>query len=323
MAESSGEFALIDWIRRNSARQPQVETGIGDDASVLRFDSGRTIVTADMLMDGVHFRLSESTPESVGRKCLAVNLSDVAAMAGQPTAAFLCLALPRTGGAPLAERLYDGMKPLAEQFNVEIAGGDTNIWDGPLVVSVTILGEPAGVEPILRSGAHPGDWLLVTGSLGGSLSGRHLTFTPRVQEAMALARSASLHAMIDLSDGLASDLRHILRESQVGALIDANTIPISDDVDPALSPAEQLHHALTDGEDFELLLTLSPEQGAALLQNPPVEARLTKIGTISAEQRCLMVDFDGETVELPSGGWEHRFGSTEPDDSPPSRGDTE
>ena len=307
MAESRGEFALIDWLRQNSAGHPLVEAGIGDDAAIVRTASGRTLVTADMLMDGVHFRLGESSPEAVGRKCLAVNLSDIAAMAGRPVAAFVCLALPRDGGEHLAKRLYDGMRPLAEQFEVAIAGGDTNAWDGPAVVSVTVLGEPVGKGPVLRSGAQPGDWLMVTGALGGSLSGRHLTFEPRLHEAVALSDRVDLHAMIDLSDGLASDLRHILTESDVGAMIEAAEVPVSRDVDSALSDAARLHHALTDGEDFELLFAVSPGEGAELMRNPPIDSPLTRIGTITAEQHCRMIDHVGQTVELPCGGWEHGF----------------
>lgn len=307
MAESRGEFALIDWLRRNSAGHALVEAGIGDDAAILHSASGRTLVTADMLMDGVHFRLGESRPEAVGRKCLAVNLSDIAAMAGRPVAAFVCVALPREGGERLAKRLYDGMRPLAEQFEVAIAGGDTNTWDGPAVVSVTVLGEPVGKGPVLRSGAQPGDWLMVTGALGGSLGGRHLTFDPRVQEAAALSARVDLHAMIDLSDGLASDLRHILRESNVGAIVEGADVPISSDVDSALSEAVRLHHALTDGEDFELLFAVSPDEGAELIRDPPIESPLRKIGTITAEKHCRMINHAGQTVELECGGWEHGF----------------
>src|SRR5262249_9078816 len=152
-----------------------------------------------------------------------------------------------------AESLYRGLWRLAEEFGVTIAGGDTNSWDGPLVVSVTLLAEPSEKGPVLRSGAKPGDLLLVTGALGGSIGRRHLSFTPRVREALLIHDASELHAMIDLSDGLASDVRHIAAESRVGIVVEAEQVPISADVDPALPPVERLRHALCDGEDFELL----------------------------------------------------------------------
>lgn len=302
---SAGEFSLIDWIREQSRARPAAPVGIGDDAALVRTSAAGMLVTTDMLMDGVDFDVTTTPHELIGRKSLAVNLSDIAAMAGRPLAAFVSLALPRHGGRDLAEQLYRGLFPLAEEFDVAVAGGDTNTWDGPLVVNVTLLGEPPANGPVLRSGARPRDWLLVTGPLGGSLGGRHLTFTPRVREAAALLAAADLHAMIDLSDGLAADARHIARESRVGIVIDADCVPVHADVDSTLPDSERIVHALTNGEDFELLLAVSPEDGVRLLARTDLDVALTRIGEVIAGDGHFLRSSSGTLHPLPHGGWEH------------------
>lgn len=306
MAFTSGEFAFIAWLRERGVASSAVPLGIGDDAALIRLPAaGEALVTVDMLLEGVHFDLSSASPEAVGRKSLAVNLSDIAAMAGRPLAAFVSVALPRTGGRELAEQLSLGIESLAAEFGVAIAGGDTNSWNGPLVVNVAVIGEPGPKGPVLRSGARPGDWLLVTGALGGSLSGRHLRFRPRVDEAQWLHAAAELHALIDLSDGLVSDVRHILAESGVGAVIDAASLPIHADVDASLPPAERVRHALCDGEDFELLLAVGPDDARRLLSGPGCGVPLTRVGEIIEGTECLLCDLSGAVRPLPAGGWEH------------------
>ncbi len=301
-----GEFQLIDWIRQRSSSHPQVPVGIGDDAALLSPTPGEEIiVTTDMLMDGRHFIVGQTPPELIGRKALAVNLSDIAAMGGRPLAAFISWALPRQGGRDLAQALFKGMAELAESFEIAIAGGDTNSWDGPLVINITLVGETVGRRRILRSGARVGDWIFVTGPLGGSLlSGRHLTFTPRVREALDLVQRVQVSSMLDLSDGIASDLRHILHQSGVGATLDARAIPIHSDVDRTLPEREQLRRALTDGEDFELLFTVSPEEGQRLLACPLEGWTPIRIGTIEAGLGCRLRLPTG-IEPLPRGGWEH------------------
>jgi thiamine-monophosphate kinase len=298
-----------DWIaeiRKRCGSNPRVPIGIGDDAALIRSDGG-VLVTTDMLMDGVDFLVGQTPTELIGRKCLAVNLSDIAAMAGQPTIAVVSLALPEHGGRALAEGLYDGLLKLAEEFGVSIAGGDTNSWDGPLVVSVTLMGEPTSRGPVTRSGAKPGDWVFVTGPLGGSLpSLRHCTFTPRVREALALHEAASLHAMIDLSDGLATDLSHVAAESGVAIIINGDSVPVHDDVVPDRPAAQRLHHALTDGEDFELAFCVSPEDGRRLTNSPPSGVRLHRIGEC-ASGSGLLLRHDDHTKPLTARGWEHKF----------------
>ncbi len=307
MISTHGEFGFIDWVRRRSPLHPAVALGIGDDAAVLRAAGpAGSLVTVDMLMEGVDFTFPPATAESAGRKALAVNLSDIAAMAGRPTAAFVSVALPRHRGEEFARGLHAGLSRLAGEFDTAIAGGDTNSWDGPLVVSVTLIGEPTGAGPVLRSGARPGDWILVTGRFGGSIHGRHLTFTPRVREAQTLHRAATLHALIDVSDGLAADLRHMLDESGVGAVIDAAAVPVHPDVRDDGRPL--LEHALGDGEDFELIVCVPPEEGARLLEAPPIDAPLTKIGEIVAGRDALLRHADGTTAPLPRLGWTHPLG---------------
>src|SRR5438067_13138173 len=195
--EKGGEFAFIDWLRRRTPAAGQVRLGPGDDTAVLAWPGGPDLlVTTDMLLDGSCFLLADAGPRRVGRKAMAVNLSDIAAMAGRPVAAVVSVGLPRQGGRALAEELYAGLREVADAFDTALVGGDTNSWDGPLVISVTLLGEATGRGPVRRRGAKAGDWLLATGPFGGSIRSKHLDFTPRVREALQLNELVSLHAMI-------------------------------------------------------------------------------------------------------------------------------
>jgi thiamine-monophosphate kinase len=305
---AGGEFDHIRWIRQHVSASNRLPVGIGDDTAILRFPSpADCLLTVDMLMEGVHFTLPPATPRQVGRKALGVNLSDIAAMAGKPLAAVVSVALPRNRGVDFARELHAGLQELAEQYHVVVAGGDTNSWDGPLVISVTLLGEATPNGGVLRSSAQVGDWIFVTGSLGGSLDGRHLTFQPRVNEALRLHETVELHSMIDLSDGLSSDLGHILDESQVGAVLLAETIPISDEALASKDDRSPLEHALNDGEDFELLFTVSPEDGRRLLAKPPLDLRISHIGAIVPELECTLIGADGASRTLPRSGWVHKL----------------
>jgi thiamine-monophosphate kinase len=173
---------------------------------------------------------------------------------------------------------------MAAAFDTAIIGGDTNSWQGPLVVSVTLLGEPTGRGAVTRSGARPGDWLLVTGPLGGSILGKHLDFTPRVREAMALHAAAPLHAMIDISDGLAADVNHLCVESRCGAVLWAEHIPISDAARSIQDARSPLEHALGDGEDFELVFATPPQEAQRLVAEQPLAGvRLTAVGECVAK----------------------------------------
>jgi thiamine-monophosphate kinase len=275
MSALSGELAYIEWLRRRIPRDPRVLLGPGDDAAILApFGASPLLVTTDMLLDGSCFRISEAGPRLVGRKAMAVNLSDMAAMAGAPVAAVVSVGLPRLGGKALAEELYFGLGEMAEAFGTAIVGGDTNSWDGPTVISVTLLGKATARGAVTRSGARAGDWLMVTGPLGGSIRGKHLTFTPRVREALALHSIADLHAMIDVSDGLAADVHHICQESGCGAVLRAAAIPIADAARAMNDARSPLDHALGDGEDFELVFAVAPEDGRRLVEAQAVAGTL-------------------------------------------------
>jgi thiamine-monophosphate kinase len=308
VSSDSAEFALIDWIRRRAGSHARVPVGIGDDAAVLAFPSAaQGLITVDMLMEGIHFTFPTATPRQAGRKALAVNLSDIAAMAGRPLAAFASLALPRSRGADFARELFAGMEALAREFDVAMAGGDTNAWDGPLVVSVTVVGEATSRGPVRRSGAQPGDWIIATGEFGSSLAGKHLAFEPRVREALELHEAAPLSAMIDVSDGLAADLYHILDESRTGAVIYERAIPVSKAAENAGDGRSPLDHALGDGEDFELLFTLAATDAQKLLEQPPCAVRLTHIGEINDSGVCELIDPAGNHRTLERLGWTHEF----------------
>ena len=303
----AGELAYLDWLRKQTPSVPRVLVGPGDDCAVLDWSAGRPcLVTTDMLMDGTDFILAEAGPRRVGRKALAVSLSDIAAMAGRPVSAFAAVALPKSGGRELAEQLYHGLRELADAFNIALAGGDTNSWDGPLVVATTIVGEAVGRGPALRSGAKPGDWLLVTGPLGGSIRGKHLHFVPRVREALELHSLVELHAMIDISDGLAADVHHICAESHCGALLVAENIPVSDEAKSVTDGQSPLDHALSDGEDFELAFAVSPDDGRRLLRDQPIAGlELSHIGECIANGFWL--ENHGKRIQLEPRGWEHQL----------------
>lgn len=305
------EFALIDWIRSQVHDRDPVTLGIGDDAACLRPSTDReTLVAIDMLMEGVHFTFPGATPALAGRKAVAVNLSDIAAMGGRPTAIFVSVALPVQRGLSFAQEVHSGVIELANEHQLVIAGGDTNSWNGPLVISVAVTGEPIGLRPVCRSGAKIGDWLFVTGELGGSLpSGRHLSFPPRLAEAKKLVESVDVHSMLDISDGLAADLHHILKSSRVGALVQAGSIPVSRTAQSATDGKPPLLHALSDGEDFELLFSVSPSEGQRLLDHWNHPTPITRIGEITDYPGCWLQQPDGSREQLPPLGWTHHVGS--------------
>ena len=307
MTPSGGEFAFIDWLRRQTPADPRLLIGPGDDCAALSLDpAAPTLVTTDMLMDGTCFRLAEAGPRQVGRKAMAVNLSDIAAMAGLPVAAFVSVALPRQNGRAVAEDLYRGLRDMADGFNTVIAGGDTNSWDGPLVICVTLLGQATERGPVRRSGAKPGDWLLVTGPLGGSIAGKHLTFTPRVREALQLHQFADLHAMIDISDGLAADVNHICLESRCGAVLRAEAIPISEAAWSMNDGRSPLDHALSDGEDFELAFAMPPAAAQQLLQVQPVPG-ITCVHIGECIDQGLWLEENGRRHVLEPRGYIHEI----------------
>lgn len=314
------ESEFIAWLRDRLPVPDNSLFGPGDDAALLPCGpTGKCLATVDLLNDGVDFILAETDARRVGRKALAVNLSDIAAMAGRPTAALVALALPRQGASQadgkhlsaleLAIELYEGILPLAERYGVAIAGGDTNCWDGPLAISITVWGDITSHGPLRRDGAKPGDQILVTGSFGGSILGRHFDFEPRVDDALLLHERYNIHAGMDVSDGLSLDLSRLATESRCGAEVLLDQVPVS----PAARELAQsrgdgvspLDHALSDGEDFELLLAVPPKEAQRLLREQPLAVPLTSIGRCTTERGLWQIDSAGNRKPLPPLGYEH------------------
>ncbi len=300
------EHAFIAWLKQRVAHLTQVEVGIGDDAAVLSPCDRPMVVTTDSLCDGTHFLLHECGPRAVGQKLAAVNLSDLAAMAADPVALFLSLCLPRSGAANLATEIVEGVLHWAEGFHVPIAGGDTNTWDGPLAVNITAIGKAPIRGAWLRSGAKPGDAIVVSGSLGGSLLGKHLTFEPRLKLATWLREHVEVHAATDISDGLGQDLLNVFSQSGCGACLDLERIPISEAAIQmaASSGRSPLEHAMSDGEDFELLLAI-PASEASRLPKEVDGVPLTVIGEF-ASRTGLWTREKGKWKQIPPKGYVHR-----------------
>ena len=304
------EHEFVDWLKKHLPPHPALKLGIGDDAAVLSLaDSGECVVTVDVLMEGVDFELAEIDARRAGHKALAVNLSDLAAMAAMPVAAVVGLALPRKNALELALRLYEGMLPLAQRFDVAIAGGDTNTWDGPLAISVTVLGRPTSRGVWRRDGARPGDEILVTGSFGGSLLGRHLNVEPRVREALILAERYDIHAAIDVSDGLSLDLSRLADASGCGAVVELDQVPIADAARELARAGNDgrtpLDHALGDGEDFELVLAAEPAVAARILTDRPLDVPITRIGQFIPQRGLWQTSPEGKLISLAARGYVH------------------
>lgn len=295
----------------------------GDDAGMVRLGGRDVLVAVDQVADGVHVDLDTTPLEKVARKAITRNLSDLAAMAARPVAAVAAVALPRGFGSQRAEQLVDAMREVAAGYGCPLVGGDVSIWDHPLLISVTVLAEPYGVAPVTRRGAQVGDVICVTGHLGGSLVTHegythHLDFEPRLEVARQLAADAdlSLHCMIDLSDGLATDVAHLCRaaDGAVGAQLWADRLPISP---AAHAVSHQDHvspwrHALGDGEDYELCFTLPPAEAERVLPAQIDGVLVTRVGIITPVEPGVsgagvvtLVMPDGSVESVGPLGWEH------------------
>lgn len=310
------EFDFLQWLRPRLPGSPQLHVGPGDDAAVVRLAHGAALVaTSDLVSDGVDFELGRVSPRRIGHKALAVNLSDLAAMAACPVTAIVSLLLPRHGADELARELYEGILPLAAAHHISIAGGDTNTWDGKLAISITALGETTEHGSLLRSGAKPGDRILVTGKFGGSILGRHLDVEPRVQEALWLHANHELHAGIDCSDGLAHDLWQVCQASGCGAVVNLEKIPIADAAWQLASDkpghGSALEHALHDGEDFELILAVPEAVAAELVRTQPLRSLtgepvlLSEIGEFVKEAGLWSQTAGTDRQVLSPRGYEH------------------
>jgi thiamine-monophosphate kinase len=319
MAATGAGQNLAGKSARATRSHPSVVTGIGDDCAVLRLAPGReTLVTTDFSLEGVHFRRDWHTPESVGYRCLARGLSDIAAMGGDPVAAFLSLALPHDLPQVWVGRFLRGLISLAENFGVTLAGGDTAESPGGILADIIVIGNVPRGKAVLRSGARPGDQIYVSGELGGSAAAvqqmsqnpkrklvaaqyrRHFFPEPRIELGRILRERGLASAMIDTSDGLSTDLAHICEESGVGAELEAELIPRATVGRPAQEVDLEL--ALHGGEDYELLFT-SPRSRRmpARIAGVPI----TQIGYITRARKVVLRDRGGVGCELKPQGWEH------------------
>jgi thiamine-monophosphate kinase len=325
---SEGEAVrLIESLAGGSGGDLRV--GMGDDAAVLRLGSGLFCVTTDLLVEGVHFDLQFVSPQDLGHRAMAANLSDLAAMGARPGWGSLSLGLPGRPQAGFISELVKGLDGLGRTHGLRLAGGDT-VSSPQVVINLCLVGAATKAGPVLRSGAREGDAVCVTGVLGSAAAGlawlqagrpaddpraqpltaAHLRPHPRVAAGLALAQSGLVHAMMDISDGLATDMARMCQASGVGALLEETRIPLA----PAMSRAakemgaDPLHWALCGGEDFELLLTCAPEDLPALARGV-AEAEpglgLTRVGTISSDEGVMLKNPQGELRDIAFTGYSH------------------
>ncbi len=301
----SKEDQITSWFAAQSKADPKrFPIGIGDDMAQVAVDGDSVLITTDMLVEGSHFDLSKTTLRQVGYKAMAVNLSDCAAMATVPVCAVAAVALPRGCGEKELKALYAGMARAGRPFGCELIGGDITAWkksSAALAINVSMLSIPSGYhQPVRRSGAKVGDFICVSGALGGSLGGRHLEFEPRVKLALEMTKAARINSMMDISDGLSTDLNRVCTQSKVGAIIEAEKIPLTQ---AAKRSADPLKAALEDGEDFELLFTVCPGQWKKL--QAAGFRQFCRIGTITAGRGMKIVMPGGKTKKLFPRGFDH------------------
>ena len=320
-----GEFGLIEEIRRTAATGKGVRIGIGDDCAWVDHLAGSSLITADLLIDSIHFDLKWTSLGALGHKSLAVNLSDIAAMGGVPKYAILSLGIPGNFDSKQVAEFYRGFNRLARRCGVVIIGGDTNIARS-LIVSVCLIGDPPA-RPVLRSGAQVGDDIYVTGTLGDSALGlallrgqlpgakrvaaaqllaRHHRPTPRLSAGALLARRKLATAMIDVSDGLLQDLAHICRASGTGAMIWSERLPLSRAY-LALAGKAGRSLALNGGEDYELLFSARPRQRERIEKlSASAQVRITQIGRcVTAAQGITVLDSAGKPLSMSAKGYDH------------------
>jgi thiamine-monophosphate kinase len=324
------EFAYIRWIQKQLKTSPEVNIPSGDDCAGIKIGRNKTaLITTDVIVEGIDFRLGAggATAFQVGYKALAVSISDIAAMGGVPGLsgrdslssretkrsgadklyAVATVTLRKELSGKFAKELFRGMKTIAHKFNIPLIGGDVSSTKGPICISTTVIGIAGTKGTLKRSGAKENDAIMVTGKLGGSILGKHLNFIPRLAEARTLNTYYRINSMIDLSDGLLADLNHILKPSGEGAILWENNIPISNDA-YKLSRKDKkspLSHALTDGEDFELLFTLPMREAYKITRDTPLKIPVSFIGIICKGKGINLLTGQGQIKKLIPKGYEH------------------
>lgn len=296
------ERQFLNWLFQTIPSSPHSLIGNGDDCAVINQMDSKILVATDMLVDGIHFNSAEISPELIGRKAVAVNFSDIAAMGGLPLAVFVSLALPKTQSLEWLKKVMLGAQDISKQFNCGIDGGDTNTWTDKFAINVCVIGSTHWRGPVRRGGAQDGDVIMVTGqNLGGSLnSGHHAHFTPRLSEAQWILDRYPIHSMIDLSDGLATDVKHL-------AFASKKKFTLSGD---ALHNKTAAHlgfrSIFCDGEDFELLFTCSPSIASSLSREFPWPCGLRTIGSVSSGEGVFFRETEGKiATPLEFSGYEH------------------
>ncbi|MFW5915425.1 MAG: thiamine-phosphate kinase [Planctomycetota bacterium] len=307
------EQDLIEFISGSRPSAPSwLEIDIGDDSAVLNVHQagGRLVAGTDMLIEGMHYPPGTDLSRA-GHKAVARSMSDLAAMAAEPLCNLAAVSFPERTDVPEQKKLVRAIQQTAESLNAPLVGGDIGSGTSQTVVAVTSLGTAPQTGCVTRSGARPGDAICVTGGLGGSLaSGRHLDFRPRVEEALTLVERFEIHAMIDISDGLSTDLLHICESSGVGALIRTDHLPIHPDLREELDERETpektlIMRAVNDGEDYELLFCLDPDAARMLDKEGIGNETVSVIGHITECPESRLQWKNGKTDILKPGGWEH------------------
>lgn len=296
-----GEIGLIKRVVKGLRLDKSVVRGVGDDTAVIKWTKDKYLLfTCDMLIEDVHFKLNKAKPFQIGWKAIARNVSDIAAMGGIPRYALVSAGMNPDTKISFAEDLYKGIKAAADEFDINIVGGDTSRAT-KLTIDVSLIGEVEKDKLIVRSGARPGDLILVTGTLGGSMKGKHLNFMPRLKEIRAILKTFKINSMIDISDGLALDLWRILDESEAGGRIYQTAIPVSKD-------AGSFKNALYDGEDFEILFTMNAKEAGRFFRTglDKIGIPVSLIGEITDKRYGYkLITEDGGIKDLKPKGYLH------------------
>lgn len=299
------EFEFIQKLKQKLPNQ--ISNGIGDDCAYVYRDGVYELFSTDCMVEGVHFKLDDCDPYWVGWKLMAVNVSDIAAMGGDPKGALFSIAIPIGFKSEILDGIINGIADCAKKFNVSVMGGDTSKSLRDLFLNIAIWGQMKS-KPILRSDAKEGDLIFVTGALGGSILGRHLKVQPRLKEMQVLSK-LGIHAAIDISDGLLGDLGHIAHESHLSFVINAESVPIHEDAQKLAKNSKKspLEHALTDGEDFEIAFTCSVDKKEEVLKLRNVLSDLTLIGNMITASTNRIIKSDGTNLIIKGEAFEHRF----------------